>query len=58
MGGKALLNSHPKAPLGSKGARKCRVCANQFGIVRKYKIDMCRQCLRERAKDIGFVKYN
>lgn len=28
MGGKAkaLLNSHPKSLLGSKGARRCRVC--------------------------------
>lgn len=26
MGGKALLNSHPKQMLGSKGARRCRVC--------------------------------
>lgn len=26
MGGKSLLNSHPKKVLGSKGARTCRVC--------------------------------
>ena len=32
--------------------------ANQCAIVRKYHLDMCRQCLRERAKDIGFVKYD
>jgi ribosomal protein S14 len=81
MGGKALLNSHPKQVLGSKGARRCRVCgesdfcvvyvvfqpglirvsvfvlaANQQALIRKYHIDMCRQCFRERANDIGFVK--
>lgn len=56
MAGKALLNSHPKACLGSKGARKCRVCANPSAIIRKYHIDMCRQCFRERARDIGFTK--
>lgn len=26
MGGKALINSHPKSISGSKGARRCRVC--------------------------------
>ena len=56
MGGKSLLNAHPKSVLGSKGARKCRVCGNQCAIIRKYHLDMCRQCFRERALDIGFVK--
>ncbi len=58
MGAQALLNSHPKNPLGSKGGRKCKVCNNQKAIIRKYKIDICRQCFRERAKDIGFIKFN
>ena len=30
--------------------------ANPSAIIRKYHIDMCRQCFRERALDIGFVK--
>lgn len=50
------MNAHPKSVLGSKGARKCRVCGNQCAIIRKYHLDMCRQCFRERALDIGFVK--
>jgi small subunit ribosomal protein S29e len=32
------------------------VCANQWGIIRKYNLNICRQCFREYAKDIGFVK--
>jgi hypothetical protein len=32
------------------------VCGNQKGIVRKYELNVCRQCFREYAKDIGFVK--
>ena len=91
MGAKALINAHPKNVLGSKGARRCRVCgtnhyfvlycygvirnyitwrknfnwssslycnspANPSAIIRKYHLDMCRQCFRERALDIGFVK--
>ena len=56
MGGKNLINSHPKPAYGSRGGRRCRVCANPHGIIRKYHLDMCRQCFRERALDIGFMK--
>ena len=35
-----------------------RVCSNQHAIIRKYNIMICRQCFREYAKDIGFVKNN
>ena len=33
-----------------------RVCGNRAGLIRKYSINICRQCFRERAKDIGFTK--
>uniref|UniRef100_A0A3B4F1I6 Small ribosomal subunit protein uS14 n=1 Tax=Pundamilia nyererei TaxID=303518 RepID=A0A3B4F1I6_9CICH len=33
-----------------------RVCSNRHGLIRKYGINMCRQCFRQYAKDIGFVK--
>ena len=32
------------------------MCSNQHAIIRKYNIMICRQCFREYAKDIGFVK--
>ncbi len=51
---KYLQNSHPKEQ--SKGGRHCRVCANQHAIIRKYNLNMCRQCFRCYAKDIGFIK--
>ncbi|CDJ40204.1 40S ribosomal protein S29, putative, partial [Eimeria tenella] len=38
------------------GSRQCRVCFNRHGMVRKYGINMCRQCFRERAALIGFQK--
>lgn len=28
-----------------------------WGLIRKYGLNMCRQCFREYAKDIGFVKF-
>ena len=33
-----------------------RVCANYGGIIRKYGLDICRQCFREKADIIGFQK--
>ncbi|KAI0344062.1 40S ribosomal protein S29A [Trametopsis cervina] len=39
-----------------KGSRQCRLCAHQAGIVRKYGLDLCRQCFREKAAAIGFFK--
>lgn len=54
MGSKALVNSHPKKY--GKGGRHCRVCSNQHGLIRKYGLNMCRQCFRVYANDIGFTK--
>ena len=31
------------------------MCENQWAIIRKYNLNICRQCFREYAKDIGFV---
>ncbi|KAG8412586.1 40S ribosomal protein S29 [Metarhizium acridum] len=39
-----------------KGSRQCRVCAHQAGLIRKYGLNLCRQCFRERAAQIGFQK--
>jgi len=55
MGHQEVWDSHPVNH--SKGGRKCRVCSNQWGLIRKYGLNVCRQCFREYAKDIGFTKY-
>ena len=33
-----------------------RACANKHGLVRKYGLNLCRQCFREYSADIGFKK--
>ena len=33
-----------------------RVCNHTAGLIRKYGLNICRQCFREKAADIGFVK--
>ncbi|KAG2190153.1 hypothetical protein INT46_010742 [Mucor plumbeus] len=49
-----VWNSHPKS--FGKGSRQCRVCAHRAGLIRKYNLNVCRQCFREYASDIGFHK--
>lgn len=53
-----LYATHPSNY--GKGSRACRVTGRMGGqgLIRKYGIDMKRQCFRERANDIGFVKYS
>lgn len=35
-----------------------RACSNRHGLIRKYGLNICRQCFREYANDIGFKKVN
>ena len=37
-----------------KDSRYCRVCRNTHGLIRKYGLDICRKCFRERHELIGF----
>ena len=40
-----------------RGTRKCRICGNSRGMIRKYGLHVCRRCFREVANDMGFRKY-
>ena len=33
-----------------------RVCTHPAGLIRKYGLNICRQCFREKSQDIGFIK--
>ncbi|MFC7213023.1 30S ribosomal protein S14 [Saliphagus sp. GCM10025334] len=35
----------------------CQRCGRKQGLVGKYDINLCRQCFREIARDMGFKKY-
>jgi len=37
---------------------ECRRCGRKQGLVGKYDINLCRQCFREVARDMGFRKYS
>ncbi|KAF9958511.1 40S ribosomal protein S29 [Mortierella alpina] len=51
-----IWNSHPRGY--GKGSRECRVCTHPAGLIRKYGLNICRQCFRENAAAIGFTKLN
>jgi len=38
--------------------RECRRCERKQGLVGKYDINLCRQCFREVAREMGFRKYS
>ncbi|KAI1254305.1 40S ribosomal protein S29 [Eutypa lata] len=54
MSHESVWNSRPRTY--GKGARGCRVCTHKAGLIRKYGLNICRQCFREKSTDIGFVK--
>ena len=58
MGAKDLANTHTKE--NSNGGRKCRVQGRPggMGLIRKYGLNMKRQCFRERAAEMGWTKYS
>ncbi len=39
----------------SKG---CLRCGRKRGLVRRYHLNLCRQCFRDKAKELGFSKYS
>lgn len=40
-----------------KGSRHCARCGTYNGLVRRYGINLCRQCFREVAGNLGFKKF-
>ena len=41
-----------------RGNRKCRICNNPNALLRRYRLNICRKCFREKAEEIGFKKYD
>ena len=40
-----------------KGLRKCRFCGSSRGLIRAYRLFICRRCFREVGEQIGFRKF-
>ncbi len=41
-----------------KTSRKCRICKGRAGLIRKYRLYICRRCFKEFAPQLGFHKYD
>ena len=48
----------PKDGKFGKGSRRCKRCGSKgSSIIRRYGLNLCRQCFRESAENLGFRKY-
>jgi small subunit ribosomal protein S14 len=41
-----------------RGAHRCQRCGVYTGLIRQYRLFVCRHCFREIARDLGFKKYS
>jgi len=55
---KYVKHNSPKIRKFGKSYLKCGVCGRIGGHIRSYGINLCRQCFRLNAKNIGFKKYS
>jgi len=47
-----------KFPKRGEENRKCMFCGRMDGLIRKYSLNICRQCFKRKANSLGFKKYN
>lgn len=52
-----LKFNKPKHRKYGKGTRSCTLCYRKGGLIRRYGLNVCRQCFREVAESLGFNKY-
>ncbi|MBR9690088.1 30S ribosomal protein S14 [Candidatus Woesearchaeota archaeon] len=50
-------NNVPKQRSCGIAKKKCRRCGRNRAHIDKYSLNLCRQCFREIATDLGFKKY-
>ena len=55
---KFLRHNKPKARKHGIAAKKCERCGRFGAHLSQYNLNVCRQCFREIAEDIGFKKYS
>ncbi len=55
---KYILHNKPKDRKFGIAAKKCERCGRFGAHLGQYNLNLCRQCFREIAEEIGFRKYN
>jgi len=48
----------PKKRKQGENSKRCTRCGRRGAHIGKYGINLCRQCFRDIATDIGFKKYS
>jgi len=54
---KFVKHNAPKQRSCGLGTKRCRRCGRFGAHIQKYGLNLCRQCFKEVAKDLGFKKY-
>lgn len=55
---KFLKHNKPKDRKMGVASRKCERCGRFGAHLSQYNLNLCRQCFREIANEIGFKKYS
>ncbi len=55
---KYLKHNAPSKRLCGFNLKKCKRCGRTGGHISKYGLELCRQCFREKALELGFKKYS
>ena len=55
---KFLKHNAPKKRSCGVSLKRCIRCCRIRGHISSYGLNLCRQCFREIATDLGFKKYN
>jgi small subunit ribosomal protein S14 len=55
---KFLKHNKPKDRKNGIASKKCENCGRFGAHVGQYNINLCRQCFRDLALDLGFRKYS
>ncbi len=55
---KFLKFNKPRSRKSGIAAKKCGRCGRFGSHLGQYNLNLCRQCFREIAEEIGFKKYN
>lgn len=55
---KYIKHNSPKDRSCGRSLKRCSRCGRIGGHISKYNLNLCRQCFREIATEIGFKKYS
>lgn len=54
---KFIKHNAPKKRASGFKLKNCRICGRSRGFIGKYELNLCRQCFREIAGELGFKKF-